>query len=244
MINYETLGNGKPLVLLHGWGFDKSIWQPLVPYLTEGGFKLYLIDLPGFGKTPNMGWEQFKMQLLAFLPQEFIVLGWSLGGLFATRLCIEEPARVVKLINVASSPKFISEVNWVGIETEVFADFYHQFSKNPKKTRYEFISSQLLKNLDLQLSDELNITGLANGLDILINWDLRKQLFNVKQPGLFIFGKLDAIVNRKLMPLLQSTYPDFKYIMFKKSAHIPFLSDSLKFVEVVVDFCKQDKDYE
>ena len=173
------------------------------------------------------------------MPEKFIVLGWSLGGLFATRLTIEAPERVIKFINVTASPKFVSTENWVGIDSQVLADFYTQFVNDPQKTRYDFISSQLIVDSGLELSDELNVEGLTKGLDILTTWDLRKQLFDVKQPGLFIFGKLDGIVSQRVMPLLLQTYPNFEYIMIKKSAHIPFLSNTHKFVEVIIDFCAQ-----
>ncbi len=242
MINYEIFGHGKPLVLLHGWGFDKDIWKPLIPHLTNQqhvNFKVYLIDLPGFGKTPYINWDAFKDELLKILPEKFIVLGWSLGGLFATRLTIEAPERVEKFINVAASPRFNSTDNWIGIDAEVLDNFHMRFINNPHKTRYDFVSTQLLDDsgLEIHLSDELNIEGLGNGLEILTTWDLRNYLLDVKQPGLFIFGKLDGIVNRRVMPLLQKTYPNFNYVMLKKSAHMPFLSHMHEFIEIVVKFC-------
>lgn len=240
MINYKAFGNGKPLVLFHGWGFDIDIWQLLVPYLIND-FKIYLVDLPGFGKTPYMEWQAFKEEILSFLPDKFNVLGWSLGGLFATRLTIEEPTRVLKFINVTSSPKFISEDNWVGIDTQIFTNFHEKFIKNPHKTRNDFINSQLIgyaefNKPNLHLSNDLNIIGLNHGLEILINWDLREQLIKLQNPGLFIFGKLDAIVSHKLMPILKQNYPNFEYVMFKKSAHMPFLSHLSEFLEVLIDF--------
>lgn len=237
MINYEISGDGKPLVLLHGWGFDRNIWKPIVPHLSD--FKIYLVDLPGFGNTPYMDWEIFKQELLKILPTKFIVLGWSLGGLFATRLVIEEPDRVEKFVNVTASPRFVSAKDWVGIEESAFANFHMQFLNSPQKTRYNFLHSQLLEDtgLDLGLTDDLDIEGLAAGLDILTSWDLRAPLHNVKQPGLFVFGKLDAIVNQKVMPILKNNYPNFEYVMFRRAAHVPFLSHTSEFIELIIKFC-------
>ncbi|HAT9096795.1 TPA: pimelyl-ACP methyl ester esterase, partial [Legionella pneumophila subsp. pneumophila] len=32
-IHLDKYGQGMPLVLFHGWGFDSQIWQPIIPYL-------------------------------------------------------------------------------------------------------------------------------------------------------------------------------------------------------------------
>lgn len=239
MLNYEAFGHGTPLVLLHGWGFDRNIWKPLVPNLLNNNFKVYLVDLPGFGQTSNMEWDEFKTKLLNLLPDKFIVLGWSLGGLFATRLTIEAPERVLKFINVTASPRFVNTDNWIGIDKQIFTDFHIKFTENPKQTRYNFVNSQLIMDLNFELSDELNIEGLDKGLDILTTWDLRELLMDVKKPGLFIFGKLDGIVNKRVMPVMQKQYPNFEYVLLNKSAHIPFLSHSEKFLEIVIDFCSE-----
>ncbi|MAL84228.1 MAG: pimeloyl-[acyl-carrier protein] methyl ester esterase, partial [Idiomarina sp.] len=41
-------GTGTPFVVLHGWGMNGNIWQPVVPALSEN-FQLHCVDLPGFG---------------------------------------------------------------------------------------------------------------------------------------------------------------------------------------------------
>ncbi|MBE0699041.1 MAG: alpha/beta hydrolase, partial [Anaerolineaceae bacterium] len=48
---YEEHGNGIPVIFLHGFPFDHSIWEPLVPFL-ESDARLILPDLRGFGKSP------------------------------------------------------------------------------------------------------------------------------------------------------------------------------------------------
>ena len=241
MINIKTVGQGVPLVLFHGWGFDSSIWLPFIQAdLKPLACKLYLVDLPGFGKTPNMAWQVFKDELLHILPSEFILLGWSLGGLFATRLCIEAPNRVLKLINVTSSPYFVRTDEWVGIDRQVFMNFYQQFKANPRKTREEFIRNQFKTdlNLDFCLANDIDLQGLERGLDLLLNWDLRQDLYTVEQPVLFLFGKLDAIVPRRLMPVLKKYFPQFNYVMLPKAAHVPFLSHMQEFSDIIREFCQ------
>ena len=49
-ISYEKIGNGYPIILLHGWGANKNTFNKLANHLKDN-FTLYLIDLPGFGES-------------------------------------------------------------------------------------------------------------------------------------------------------------------------------------------------
>jgi pimeloyl-[acyl-carrier protein] methyl ester esterase len=238
-INITKYGVGKPLVLFHGWGFDGQVFTPIVHLLTK--YQLYIVDLPGFGLTKDMSWDEFKSNLLKQLPDKFSVLGWSLGGLVATRLCIEAQSRVENLVNVASSPKFIKELDWVGIDKDIFNKFYINLKRDPIKTRSEFI------NIQLGIKDELSkdsstpditptLVGLQLGLEWLLEWDFRDGIKEISIPTLYMFGRLDTIIPRRLMLKMQATFPQFKYTMFNKAAHAPFLSHRHEFILALSEF--------
>jgi len=62
--SYLTIGSGKPIILLHGWGGNKDSWRLLIEALKTidfdfGKFRLYALDLPGFGDSaePKQGWN-------------------------------------------------------------------------------------------------------------------------------------------------------------------------------------------
>ncbi|MDF1758251.1 MAG: alpha/beta fold hydrolase [Legionellaceae bacterium] len=238
-INVRVIGEGKPLVLFHGWGFDSQIWTPLISNLisNECKYKLYLVDLPGFGSSSYTDWNGFKKSLLPQLPEKFSILGWSMGGLYATRLSIEEPHKVNNLVNVASSPYFINSDNWVGIDNQVFNSFYSQLLDNPTQTRVDFIKNHLRTDSVPSNIMETSPTeeGLQAGLDLLVNWDLRPQLAQLKLPVYYLFGKLDPLIPRRVMKMMQELHPEFKYVMFDRAAHIPFLSHSQQFLKVLTE---------
>src|SRR3990167_6159175 len=105
---HSSVATKPSLVFLHGWGFDHHIWHPLVDKMSHHDYPgdYYLVDLPGFGQSPMMDWDAFKTALMTQCPGQWILIGWSLGGLLATRLALEIPQRVTRLINVASIPRF------------------------------------------------------------------------------------------------------------------------------------------
>lgn len=235
----ESFGEGVPLVLLHGWGFDRRIWHAIIPDVLAlpVAHQLILVDLPGFGDSSMLTWSEFKDKVLADLPEQFILGGWSLGGLFATRLASEAPHRVKQLLQIASSPCFIQHSEWPGISPELLDDFYQRFMLAPHETRQQFVYAQLgsgqanMSNLIESREQVEHGMGLQDGLLALKSWDLRENLLNMTTPIAYLFGRLDRIVPYKTMTSLQNKYPQGHYTLFQRAAHMPFLSHRKEFID-------------
>ena len=246
----KTYGQGYPLVFFHGWGFDSTIWSDLIPLL-QPHYTVHLVDLPGFGQSDLMDWDDFRTSLLLQLPSQFALVGWSLGGLYAMRLAIEAPDRVSQLFVVASSPHFIEQPNplstdgvylesaWPGINPSVFDAFLARLQTDWQKSVADFVALQAGSNLAFVhqgKADNLCLTGLQQGLETLVSWDFRGDIERYKNPACFIFGRLDAIVPYKTLLAMQQMYPQFEYRLFKKAAHMPFISHQEAFVSVLREF--------
>ncbi len=54
-INYTSTGQGHPLVFLHGFLENSTMWNQLIPYFSNN-FQCITIDLLGHGKTSNLGY--------------------------------------------------------------------------------------------------------------------------------------------------------------------------------------------
>ena len=162
-----------------------------------------------------------------------------MGGLYSTRLAIEEPERVQFLLNINSSPRFIADNLWPGVSKELFINFYKNLATDINKTLKEFIALQL-NNKQFSFAQGFMPTreGLEYGLNILDTWDLREGIKNLTQPACFMFGRLDRIIPVKTMNAMQLLYPDFKYVLFNKAAHMPFLSHTELFVTEILEFIK------
>ena len=86
-INYEVHGEGEPVIFLHGWLADLETMRPLTTNLVKN-FKVYLVDIVGFGKS-DLPEEPLNSQDFAEFLQEFIkklkiensvLIGHSNGG--------------------------------------------------------------------------------------------------------------------------------------------------------------------
>ena len=73
--------------------------------------------------------------------------------------------------------------------------------------------------------------ALNGGLEILRTVDLRQALVRLPMPFLRLYGRLDGLVPRKIVPLLDDLWPESESILFDKAAHAPFVSHPAAFCE-------------
>src|SRR5262245_61329765 len=85
-IVYRVLGNGKPVMLVHGFGEDSSVWNRKVDFL-KNNYQLIIPDLPGSGASElinDMSMEGMAEVLHSIIHEENIdkatVIGHSMGG--------------------------------------------------------------------------------------------------------------------------------------------------------------------
>ena len=247
---WQTAGEGKrDLVLLHGWGLNAQVWDCIVPLLSAQ-FTLHLVDLPGYGRSRGFGamtLEEMAERVLAQAPAQALWLGWSLGGLVASRAALMAPERVTALVTVASSPCFSARDGWPGIKPEVLSGFQQQLSEDFHKTVERFLALQTmgtenarqdarrLKSAVLSLPMP-SAEALNGGLEILKTTDLRAALTALHVPFLRLYGALDGLVPRKIAPLLDAQWPQSRSLIVEKAAHAPFISHPQAFCEALAGF--------
>ncbi|MCW1829023.1 pimeloyl-ACP methyl ester esterase BioH [Enterobacter asburiae] len=245
---WQTAGTGNcHLVLLHGWGLNAEVWHCISEELASH-FTLHLVDLPGFGRSRGFGamsLDEMAQQVLDAAPQNAIWLGWSLGGLVASQIALSQPESVKALVTVASSPCFSAQEAWPGIKPDVLASFQQQLSEDFQRTVERFLALQTMGTetarqdartlkqtvLSLPMPD---VEVLNGGLEILKTVDLREPLASLAVPHLRIYGYLDGLVPRKVVPLLDALWPDSESQVIAKAAHAPFISHPAEFCSALI----------
>lgn len=250
VLHWETIGQGdRHLVLLHGWGLNAGVWHCISERLSAH-FCLHLVDLPGYGHSqgfPAMTLDEMATAVLAQAPEQAIWLGWSLGGLVASQVALNAPQRVCGLVSVASSPRFSAEADWPGIKPETLTAFQHQLSDDFQRTVERFLALQTL-GTDSARQDARALKSvvferpvpavevLNGGLEILKTADVRQAIATLSMPFLRLYGALDGLVPRKIVPLLDDVWPASTSHIIEKAAHAPFISHPADFCQQIVDF--------
>lgn len=250
---WQTVGTGNcHLVLLHGWGLNAEVWRCVSEELASQ-FTLHLVDLPGYGRSRGFGamsLDEMAQQVLDAAPQNAVWLGWSLGGLVASKIALDNPGRVSALVTVASSPCFSAHDAWPGIKPEVLAGFQQQLSEDFQRTVERFLALQTMGTetarqdartlkqtvLSLPMPD---VEVLNGGLEILKTVDLREPLASLAVPHLRIYGYLDGLVPRKVVPLLDDLWPESASRVVAKAAHAPFISHPGEFSSALSGFIRE-----
>jgi len=110
-LHYHIFGEGEPFLLLHGWGGSLSSLEKLGKHLASRGYKVYLVDLPGFGKS-ELPLKAYTLDDYAYLVEEYVkqnhkgkisIFGHSFGGSVAIKLASRKKIDINKLILCNSS---------------------------------------------------------------------------------------------------------------------------------------------
>jgi pimeloyl-ACP methyl ester carboxylesterase len=110
-IQWAVMGAGQPLLLVHGFGASIGHWRKNLPVLAVGGYRVFAIDLLGFGgseKAPIDYSMELWQELLrdfwqAHIQQPTVFVGNSIGGLLCLMMLADYPemARGGVLLNCA-----------------------------------------------------------------------------------------------------------------------------------------------
>lgn len=110
-INYVQLGDGAPVVLVHGLAASLHDWDDLLPELADAGYAGYALDLLGHGESEKplhpheysveSAYAHFSSWVAALdLPKPFVLIGHSLGAGLSLLYAHRNPGHVKALVIV------------------------------------------------------------------------------------------------------------------------------------------------
>lgn len=127
-LNYRIVGDGAPLLLIHGMGVSFSIWDNLIPQLSPY-YKLIMIELPGHGHSPEppedasyyaASAEEIEALRRALQIPYWDILGYSVGAWVAQAYGQRYPERINHLMILC--PAVLSLPGWASMRNLVWID--------------------------------------------------------------------------------------------------------------------------
>lgn len=207
-IHFTLLGEGEPVILLHGFLENSSMWTTLQKKLSKT-YCVYTLDLPGHGETQAIGYihtmEEFAALVLAFAEDQnletFSLVGHSMGGYVALALAELASDKIKKLILLNSSSLADSEVKQkernraIGMiqkypEAFIRMAVKHLFLPKDQKRLSSEIDTAIL---EAKKCSQQGIINTLNGMRD--RKDRTKVLNNIISKSLIILGKEDKVID-------------------------------------------------
>ncbi len=210
-LNFKKVGEGEPLVILHGLFGSLDNWMTLAKKLGEH-FEVFIVDARNHGQSPHS--EEFNYDVMAddlyeFLMQHHIVdpivLGHSMGGKTAMQFAMNYPNKLEKLIVADIAPKAYPVHHTVIIEGMLSLNFdVINTRKKADEQLSKFIDDSstrqfLLKNLywieKERLAWRFNLPTIDKNIEIIGRG--LENISTFEKPTLFIRGEKSNYITEK-----------------------------------------------
>lgn len=252
-------GEGRSLLLLHGFTGGSSSWAEHLDALAEG-HRVLAVDLPGHGRTPTLAHEGMTVEATADALVVLLrdlgaspadVLGYSLGARIALRLAIEHPAVVGRLVLESPSAGIADpgeraaraaadEALAARIERDGIADFVTVWERSPMFATHAALAPDVVaRQRGIRLAGDPR--GYAASLRAAGQGamePLHDRLAAVAAPALVITGGLDD-VGRPRAELVAAGIPGARLAVLDGVGHTPHLEAPDAFLRLVTAFLQE-----
>jgi len=255
-LHVSDAGEGRPIVLIHGWPLSDEMYEYQYNDLINNNFRVLGITLRGFGKSDkpygNYSYDIHALDIkkvLAKLDIKNAVLGgFSMGGSIALRyVSLYNGAHVTKLaLFGAAAPIWTQRKDFpYNIPQSAVDDLIKLNNTDRPKLLSDFgkIFSATETSLNKGIAGWLNAINLsassyatAQCLIALRDTDLRGDLGKILIPTVIMHGKKDKICSFDLAEQMKAGIAGSHIIAFEKSEHSLFLEETDKFNAELIKF--------
>jgi pimeloyl-ACP methyl ester carboxylesterase len=255
-IHYNEVGDGPPLVCLHGGGPGANSWSNFaanIPVLMRS-YRLLLVDLPNFGKSSRLVLEGPPLTFLARVMDELLgaldiakaaFVGNSYGGQVAIKTAIDFPTRVESLVVIGSAPTVYSLFTPMPVEGVKLIGQYYRGEGGPTYAKMKQIISTMVFDQRFATEEVIRARYEAsidpelirvNTAPPPVRQDLTAELPRVAAPTLVLWGMDDRAGALDVGLLMTRAMQNAQMHIFTKCGHWVQVEREGEFNELVLNF--------
>jgi len=262
-IFYTVKGEGKPLLLIHGYGAGIWVWEKQIDLLSQSN-RVYALDLigHGFSDRPKIPYtsETYIHFLRDFMDgvgiERATLIGNSMGGGIAWAMGILFPERVDRLILIdCVPPDVLNQVKNESFQTLVAIKdipiLPYLIIEGRSKKSIRWILMECVSDIKLITPEVLNrqyqLSKIKGTTWVLYSTfkhakealKLKDQFSFIQHPTLFIWGEGDLIFPPQVGETLHQTITGSKFLKIEKSGHIPMWETPDEVNQAILSFLKE-----
>jgi pimeloyl-ACP methyl ester carboxylesterase len=261
----EIIGEGKPIVMVHGMGVDhrtmKGCMEPVFQNIMDKWKRIYF-DLPGMGETKGVDWITNSDGMLEFvlefidevIPGEpYLLVGESYGGYLVRGVIRERPKAVGGVLLICPLVVADDEKRDVPPCSILVRDSTLQESLNLEERHFLdlFLVNQNAENWE-RFRDEM-LVGFESGDDAFkarirdniesydFTFDVDQLLIPFERPSLIFTGRQDCLVGYRDAWKLINNYPRSSFVLLDMAGHGLQIEQTLLFNALVIEWLKRVK---
>jgi pimeloyl-ACP methyl ester carboxylesterase len=242
LVNYRQSGNGKLVVLLHGWGDSLKGVAALQDALAEH-FQVVSVDLPGFGATqaPQAVWDLdnyagFVRDFLTKLELQtpYALVGHSNGGALAIRAVSTQTVMPEKLVLLAASGVRNTEKG-KRLAIKTIAKIGNVLTFWLPESRRQKLRKKLY---GVAGSDMMVAPHLKETFKKTVRQDVQKDAAKLEIPTLLVYAANDMAVPLSYGERFHELISDSRLEVVQNAGHFVHLDQPEKVTKLVEDFLK------
>ena len=257
-LHVSDLGEGSPVVLIHGWPLSDAMYEYQYADLIKNGYRTIGITLRGFGQSDkpygkydyDVFVEDIKVVLEELRIDNAVLGGFSFGGATVIRFASKynnEHISKLALFGAAAPCEVRKDDFPYGLPIEVLNSLIELNSTNRPQLIEEFgklfaaSETALPKNISdwlARIQFQSSQYAMEQGLYMIRDSDLRAELEKITIPTAIFHGKLDKLCPFELAEQLHKGIANSKLIAFENSGHALFLEERAKFNDELLKFIK------
>jgi pimeloyl-ACP methyl ester carboxylesterase len=231
---YQVVGQGQPVVLIHGVGLNKEMWGGQVVGLADT-YQVIVYDMLGHGASPrppaNIDLKGYAEQLLELLDhlhlEKVTVIGFSMGGLIARAFALHFPQRLEALV-VLNSVFNRSEQQRAGVIERTAQAAEHGPDANAEAAlsrwfslEYQGANPAQIKALRQTLAEN-DPQGYLTTYSLFATQDMYRaeDLGSLTMPTLIATGELDPGSTAQMARQLAQKIPDAEVVVLEQQRHM------------------------
>jgi 3-oxoadipate enol-lactonase len=251
-IAYDDIGGGEPVVFLHAFPLNRTMWAPQTSALAAE-WRSLTIDLRGFGESPALApftMDRYADDVVAVLDHAGIdhatIVGLSMGGYVAFALWRRAADRVRALVladtrATADSPdtierrrELIALARSDGASAVADRQLIGLLGKTTRERRPEVIATARM------IAESATVDGIVGALEAMIaRPDSTATLGTITVPTLFIAGEEDVITPPKEARAMRDAVLGSRLEILSRAGHLSNLEAPAAFNIVLSEFLSE-----